>query len=125
MPYAYTREIDPNTGDVRMNGAVHKIADSPMVEVVMRVLRTPRGTYLPDPSFGLDYSLARYIKPNTKSDWRAEVVRALTFLIDAKRIQELSVEVEIVGRQLRYQVSFLDPRMPGVKQTTKRLTITA
>jgi hypothetical protein len=122
-PYVHTRARDPQTGDVLMNGATWAFADAPMVHVVLRVLRTPLGTYLPDPTFGVDYSVIQKRDPGVGARWRAAVLRGLQYLVDLRRITDVRVEYEVVGAQLRYAVSFVDPQIPGVRQSTKRLVV--
>jgi phage baseplate assembly protein W len=91
-PYAYCRQLDPKTGDVLMNGATWKASPTPMLEVVLRVLRTPLGRYVPNANFGVDYGILQSLLPTTGSAWRAEVLRALKTYVDLNLISSPSVQ---------------------------------
>jgi hypothetical protein len=107
--YAFCRALDPGTGDVRLAGATWA-AGTPMTEVVLRVLRTPRGRYLPDPDFGVDYDVVQKLGPGTAAAWRAEVLRALRPYVDAGLLADVAVTVDTGAGRLVYQVDFTDPR---------------
>lgn len=105
--YAVTRSLDPGKGDVLMDGLTWK-QGQPMTEVVLRILRTPRGRYLPDPTFGVDYSAVNKALPGAGAAWRAAVLDALRSLIDRGYIANVAVTVDTAGDRLLYQVDFTD-----------------
>ena len=62
MTYAAARTFDPQTGDWLTTNdpvtsvAVFDLAASPALELVKRILRTPRGACLLDPTLGVDWT---------------------------------------------------------------------
>lgn len=129
--YAATRAMDPGTGEVSMAGATWA-RGAPMVEVVLRVLRTQKGSYRPDPAFGVDYTAVQKALPNAAATWRAEVLRALQFLVDRGLITgpggagQPAITVDVSARGvLAYQVDFRDPRAPATARplSTGRLAL--
>jgi phage baseplate assembly protein W len=108
--YAVARELDPATGDLRMHGVAWK-RGAPLTEIVLRVLRTPRGSFLPKPTFGVDYSLVQKLTPASRSLWRAGVEAALRYLVDSGRMRDLQVIVDPpAGGRMLYAVDFVDVR---------------
>jgi phage gp46-like protein len=108
--YAFIPTLDAITGDITLANANHK-AGAPLGQRVLRVLRTPLGSYLPDKSYGLDYSIAQKATIGVQAAWRAEVFRALNWLVKDGALTELDVKVyPPKGRRLEYEVSFRDPR---------------
>lgn len=84
-----------------------------MTEVVVRVLRTPRGSFLPDPTFGVDYRLVTKAHPNSPATLQSAIVEALKRFTDIGLITDLTVNVERRGTQLLWEVIFRDPRGTG------------
>ena len=117
QPYAITRVYDPVTGDVRMSGPTWARSPSPMLEVILYVIKTPKGSKPTDPSFGVDYNLLQRNLPNLGVTWVAEVKRALKFYTDNRYITELSVLVDTSSHGLKFEVSFKDPQMPDRAST--------
>lgn len=109
-PYAYCRTLDPKTGDVVMNGARWAPSAVPMLDVVLRILRTPLGKYLPNKNFGVDYSVVQKVLPTTGNAWRAEVLRALKPYVDQNLISPPKVTVDTDGSQMVFEVAFVDVR---------------
>lgn len=108
--YAVTQEMDPGTGDVRMNGSLRK-RGVPATEVVLRILRTDIGSYVPDPTQGREYAKIAKKLPNITRVWQAETIRALRHLVENGVISNLKVEVQTTtGGRLLEMVSFVDPR---------------
>lgn len=112
--YAQCRSLDAVSGDVQLDGGTWK-TDPPMVGVVTRILRTQRGTYLPDPTFGVDWSRTDKQRPNISELLRTAIMEALQRYLDRKLISSIAITSEIVGGRLSFVVSFLDPRQPGVR----------
>lgn len=110
--YAHTRMLDAVTGDVVMDGGTWK-ADPPMVSIVTRVLRTQRGTYLPDPTFGVDWARVDKQRPNVSELLRTSIMEGLQRYLDRKLLSSIAITSELVGARLSFVVSFLDPREPG------------
>lgn len=108
--YAFTRALDPGTGYIRVSGNTW-VPGSPMVEVVLRIIRTPKGTFLPDPNFGVDYSLVEKARTNSGATFRAELSRALRTLVTTNAIRDLAIQVETKGTTLLWQIDFVDVRL--------------
>jgi hypothetical protein len=76
------------------------------------LLRTQRGSYAPDPDYGVDFGVVQKATPNAAATWRAEVTRALARLVRAGIIEpnpKVTVDTPTSG-QLVYQVDFVDAR---------------
>lgn len=90
----YARKLNGVTGDYVWDAARSSIAaGDPDAEAVLRVLRTPRGRYLPSPSFGLDYNVLGSDGPDADSRIDREVRRALSRLVSVRRLRDLAVAV--------------------------------
>lgn len=114
MAYVYARKFDAGAGDVLMNGASWA-TDRPLTAIVVRVLRTPLGYYLPDPNFGVDYSKFDKARPNAGADLQAAITRALAFLKRAGLITNLRITTPTVaGSTIIFNVSFSDPKDPSI-----------
>lgn len=100
--YAYTRAVDPLTGDYVFEHDEY-VPAVPLVAVAINVLRTPKGQCLTDPELGVDYDgvgsmdsgfeprmvqaltagFARYVASGLMTDFRAAAQRILrTALVD-------------------------------------------
>lgn len=112
--YAHCRALDAVTGDVVMDGGTWK-TDPPMVGVVTRVLRTQRGSYLPDPTFGVDWSKVDKLRPNVAELLRVAIMEALQRYLDRGLISSVAITASVAAGALFFAVSFLDPRQPGVR----------
>ena len=123
MAYQYARQFDAGTGDVKMNGATWA-TDRPLTAIVLRVLRTPLGTYLPDPNFGIDYSKVDKARPNAGAELQAAIRRGLEFLTRARLLTKLVVTTPTVaGSTITFDVKFTDPKDPSTPQrVTGKLT---
>lgn len=120
--YAHTRALDPVTGDVRLSGG-QWVVGSPAAELVLQVLRTPKGTYLPDPSYGIDLSAVTHDHPNVTAKLHAAITAALRHLVEDGFITDLLVKVQRSGRgRLGYDVSFYDPRAQGSSRRRENVT---
>lgn len=108
--YAYTRSLDPGTGQIQIAGN-NWVAGSPMVQVAIRILRTQRGTYLPDPTFGVDYSVVDKALPNAPATFKAELNRAFRSLVTSGAIANLSITVESSPPKLLWEITFTDVRL--------------
>jgi phage baseplate assembly protein W len=117
--YAVTRAMT-ETGDVSFAGATWT-RGQPLVERVRRCLRTRRGSYLPDPTFGVDTSVLQKATPNVARVWTDAVRAALERFARRGELADLSVRVEARGDRLFYEVSFVDVR--ARERATVRETI--
>lgn len=111
-PYAVTRRRDPTSGEVAFDGNRWAASASPMTEVVLMVLRTPRGSNA-DVTLGVDWSRVRKLGTGAAAAAKAAIEEALRFLVASGQIARLSVEAEVdagAGRLL-YSVTFTDPRL--------------
>lgn len=116
MPYQYTRAFDAGTGDVLMSGASWK-QDRPLTAIVLRVIRTPLGMYLPDLNFGIDYSTLDKARPNAGAELQAAIRRGLAFLTRAGLLTKLVVTTPTVsGSTIVFSVAFTDPKDPSTPQ---------
>ena len=116
MSYAYARKFDPGTGEVMMDGASWA-TDRPMTAIVMRVIRTPLGSYLPDPNFGIDYSTLDKARPNAGAELQAAIKRGLAFLTRPGLITNLVVKTPtVIGSAITFDLTFADPKDPSSLQ---------
>lgn len=122
-PYALTAALDPATGDAVLEDGRRAHGEAPMLQCVLRILRTVRGEYAYDPTFGVDYSVARKASPGTAAAWRGAVIAALEPLVRRGSITRVQVSAELSGERLLYEVTFADPRQPGARVSTGRLEV--
>lgn len=114
--YAIARQLNPGTGDVVMLGPTWASGD-PLTEVVLRVLRTQKGSYLPDPEFGLDYSVVQKASANAEATLDKAIRAALAFLVRQKLLTGLIVTVARQGTSILFDVAFTDPRAGKTNST--------
>lgn len=107
--YAYTRALDTRTGDYILRGATWA-AGQPAAEVVMRVLKTPTGTYPADPAFGIDYSVFDHAIAGSEARIEAAIRRGLKYLTDAQVITQLFMTVQTSRERAIVDLQFFDPR---------------
>lgn len=107
--YAVARALDAASGDYILSGSQWK-RESPMLSVAIRVLRTEKGTYLPDPTFGVDWKRVQKASPNAEAQTIAVITEALAYYVRRGLMTSLSVSAEARQRNLFYDVSFTDPR---------------
>lgn len=98
------------TGDREFRGGRFVRAPRPLVQVVLNLLHTARGSHPPDPTKGLDYTVTQKLVPGAPAALRAAVLAALAPLVDGGLLRELSVEVDQVRGALAAALSFVDPR---------------
>jgi phage baseplate assembly protein W len=114
--YAYSRKLDPLTGDYPFDTNKGTwIAGHPMAERIHRCLRTPRGSAMRDPDYGLDTSQLDNARPNAESLLKNAIVRALDRYVKAGLLKtQPTVTTEKQGNLILYEVRFLDPQdQPG------------
>lgn len=108
-PYhAWTRTIDPLTRQPKLLGGVW-VPGSPAAEVVAWVLSTPRGSFLPDPTLGVDYASVSVASPDGPARLSAAITAALAFAVDDGTIADLRVESASRGAYIEAEVAFTDP----------------
>lgn len=115
--YGYTRQFNPQTGGVVMRGTSWA-AGAPAMELVLRTLRTPKGRYLLDKDFGLDYAKFQKLFPGADARCQTAIEDALAWLVKGKIIEKLKVKVEVSRGQCRVDVSFYDLRSRAFHQVT-------
>lgn len=115
--YAVTRSINPATGQPRLRDGAW-LRGSPMAEVVVNVLRTPKGSFKPDPSFGVDYSDIEKGSADAPSKLIAAIEAALARYVRDNLLANLNVSAERAGQVIRYEVSFDDPNVSVGRRTT-------
>lgn len=106
--YAHTRYLTDG-GDVEMDGTSWRTG-APMIEVAKRILRTPKGSFIPDPTFGLDFSVVQVARSDAGPRFSAAVREAFDSFRKAGLMQRFRVVVEVADDRLRYEISFYDPR---------------
>lgn len=111
MSYAITRRLDPNTGLFDLDTDGRDWAEGePATELVIRALRTPRGSCPLDPEYGLDVSSLDRVWPNLAARVTTAIGDALAFLTRTRRITDLRITVQTERDRLAYAVRFYDPR---------------
>lgn len=111
MSYAITRTLDPNTGLFELDADGREWAEGqPATELVVRALRTPRGSCPLDPTYGIDTSSFSRAWPNVAVRVTAAITEALAFLTRPGRITNVTVTVQTERDRLFYEVRFVDPR---------------
>ncbi len=111
MTYAITRTLDPNTGLFELDDDGREWAEGqPATELVVRALRTPRGSCPLDPTYGIDTSSFARAWPNVAARVTTAIGEALAFLTKPGRITGLTVTVKAERDRLFYEVRFTDPR---------------
>lgn len=117
--YLFSPALDPVTGD--WLAGTDRPGGAPAVQIVLWTLRTHRGSFAPDETFGLDYRVAQRRTASTQADWKAEVERALARHVRARVITDLRVTVDPPAKgRLLYDVAFKDPRT-AERETLRRL----
>lgn len=109
--YAITRRLTAN-GDVALAGTTWA-QGSPMREVAKRLLRTPLGRYLPDPTWGVDYGAIQTGRADAAAKWRDSVLAAMRRYVLRGLIAKLAVAAEVDRDRLRFEVRFADVRARG------------
>lgn len=109
--YAFTRSLDAGTGDVKLAGGTWA-AGLPSAEKIIRRLRSPRGRYLPDPTFGLDVRALQKAGPTAAKDVRAALLDAVAPLVTAGDIRVANLTITVTGTTVLYDLDFVDLRLP-------------
>ncbi len=126
MTYAITRARSPVTGEVLFDDrrATWRVAPSPATEVVLIILRTPRGSCLVDPTRGVDYSRINKLRTDAPATARAAVTEALQSVVTAGLIRDVRVEARVFASSSRLEldVSFVDVQL-RTNERTKLPTI--
>lgn len=120
--YARTRKLDPNSGEFVLDEDGRTWAEGqPATELVVRALRTPRGSCPLWPEYGMDMTSLDVARTDVAAQARVAITEALVFLTRASRITNLRVSVSVERDRLLYTVMFDDPRaratalsVPGV-----------
>lgn len=109
--YAITRKLDANTGLFELDTDGREwAAGEPATELVVRALRTPRGSCPLDPTYGIDVTAFARAWSNVGARVTAAIAEALAFLTRSGRIASLTVTVQTERDRLFYEVTFVDPR---------------
>lgn len=113
-PYAFTRQMEPDTGDAVFDEARRSWAlGSPLAERVLRCLRTQKGAAQRDPTYGLDQSALENARPNAAVAAQQAIRNALQRFVDRGHLAQLVVETDVIahagGRAFLFRVSFRDP----------------
>lgn len=107
--YVFSPALDPLTGD--WLAGTDRPGSAPAAQIVLWTLRTQRGSFAADETFGVDYRVAQRRSSSTQADWKAEVERALARHVRRGVISKLAVTVDPPAKgRLLYDVAFVDPR---------------
>lgn len=107
--YAETRSLNPLTGDLYFTEP-RWIAGSPLAEIAVRVVRTPKGRYLPDPTFGVDYSVLKKRNNNTAAAFTAALKDAFDRYVKRGIMRDLKVSVTEMKKYFVFRIAFIDTR---------------
>jgi len=110
--YAWAPTLDARVGQPVVAAGNWK-PGYPALETVKLILRTPKGSYLPDASIGVDYSLVEKGSPDCAARFQAALYAAFKVLVETKTITALTCTVQQSGTTLLYEVSFEDPKLHG------------
>lgn len=124
-PYAFVRKLNPQTGDVVFDQLRSSWAlGAPVMERVLRCLRTERGTARRDPSYGVDWSQV----DNARTGVAAIAVQAIRVGLSrfGAEVADLVVQAEVQahgggGKLLAIQLSFKDPRGATIQLSGRRI----
>lgn len=109
--YARTRRLDPDTGEFALDDDGRTWDEGqPATELVVRALRTPRGSCPLWPEYGLDMSGLDVARTDVAAQVRVAITDALAFLTRTSRITNLRVAVSVERDRLLYDATFNDPR---------------
>lgn len=114
-PYAFTRQHNPDTGDVLFDDARRSWAVGvPVLERVLACLRIEKGTAKRDPEYGIDWSLVDNARENVASLAEQAIRTGLARFEKRGALADLEVRVELEriegGAVLRPYLAFSDPR---------------
>jgi phage baseplate assembly protein W len=120
--YAHARLIDPQTGEAVFDETTGSEAEQqPIAAVIAAVMRTPLGSALHDPSFGVDYSQLETARTGSDTTAINAVRKALerwtkrgVFTLEDVRV---GVFENDIGAALAWEIDFIDPR--DKRQTAK------
>lgn len=121
-PYAFSRQMEPETGDAVFDEARRSWAlGAPLAERVLRCLRVQRGQAARDPSYGVDWSALDNARANAAVAARQAITAALKRFVDRGELVDLVVETDVIpaagAKAFLFKLSFRDP-----KGTVYRLT---
>lgn len=113
--YAVTRKMDPMTGDVVFDTTRRTWATgAPLMERVLRCLRTERGTAQRDPSYGVDWSPVDNARSNSGVAAQQAITEALRPFVDAGDLRDLRVQTDAIkaagGMAFLFKLTFRDVR---------------
>lgn len=114
-PYAFSRQMDPLTGDAVFDAARRSWAlGAPLAERVLRCLRVQRGQAARDPSYGVDWSPVDNARTNAAIAAKQAITGALKRFVDRGQLVDLVVETDAIpsagAQAFLFKVSFRDPR---------------
>lgn len=120
--YAFARDFSSPTAQPTITTG-HWTPGAPALQRVLRILRTPLGGCLLDPTLGVDWRRLDKAAPNAAVTCRAIVLAGLKRLVADGSITNVSVAVDQPNSTaLYYTVTFTDPRLPTL-QSSGRLAV--
>lgn len=109
---AFAVQLDGVTGDVVFDKTTgRRAAGHPLVEKVLRWMRTPRGRALRDPSYGPDLQGLDNVAPNAAAVLEQRIRAGLKERFGAELLVE-RVTCDVQGGWLLWRVDLRDPRDP-------------
>jgi len=122
MTYATTRARSGVSGEVLFvaRKGTWQNAQSPAAEMVLLILRTPKGRCLVRPEMGVDWRRVNKLRTDAGNTARAAVLDALGPLVQTGYIADprASVRVYPTRGYLELDVSFVDVRLRAATRTT-------
>lgn len=119
MSYALSRAQGPD-GDVRWDRTRNTWVDaeSPVTEVVRFLLATPKGRCLVSPDAGVAWDRVDKLRTDAGVTAEAEIRAALKELLDAGKIRELKIEVEVYPARgaILFDVAFVDVQLKALRR---------
>lgn len=117
--YAWAATLDARTGQPVVEAGNWK-PGYPVLETVKLILRTPKGSFLPDGTIGVDYSLVQKGDPDCAARFQSALYAAFKTLVETKTLTDLVCLVTQSGSDLLYEVSFVDPKLQSRSRQTVR-----
>lgn len=105
---AYTRSIDPSSGELLFDQSSSSwTAGDPDAEALVRVFRTDKGSFVPDPEFGFDHTVFLKKGENAKAEITRECRRATARIVARRRLENVEFDVQIEGQVVAIAMRYM------------------